>query len=55
MEMNHQRRQSTPRSYPLVLIGLKAVHVVGAPDAPGTQEFQQVDFHGGLHKNEVVV
>lgn len=41
-------------SYPLALIGLKAVHVVGASDAPGTQEFQQVDFHRSLHKDKVV-
>lgn len=42
-------------SYSLVLIGLETVHVVGASDAPGTQEFQQVDFHWGLHKDKVVV
>lgn len=39
----------------MALIGLKAVHVVGATDAPGTQKFQQVDLHGGLHKYKVVI
>lgn len=41
--------------YPENLVGLKAVHVVGASDAPGTEELQQVDFHRGLHKDKVVL
>lgn len=40
--------------YALALVGLKTVHIVGAPDAPGTQELQQVDLHGGLNKYKVV-
>jgi hypothetical protein len=36
------------------LIGLKAIHVVGASDAPGTQELK-VDFHRGLHEDNVVL
>lgn len=42
-------------SYSLALIGLKAVHVVGASDAPGAQELQQVDFHRSLHEDKIVV
>lgn len=42
-------------SYSLALIGLKTVHVVGASDAPRAQEFQQVDFHGGLDKYKIVL
>lgn len=41
-------------SYSLALIGLEAVHVVGASDAPCTQEFQQVDFHRRLNKYKIV-
>lgn len=40
--------------YALALIGLKTIHVVGATDAPSTQELQQVDLHRGLHKYKVV-
>ena len=42
-------------SHPKGLVGLEAVHIVGPPDAPGTQELQQVDLHGGLHKDKVVL
>lgn len=41
--------------YALTLVGLEAVHVVGAADAPRTQELQQVDLHRRLHKHEVVL
>lgn len=53
--LTSHRCWSTPSSYSLALVGLKAVHVVGATDAPGTQEFQKVDFHRSLHKDKVVV
>lgn len=42
-------------SYSLGLIGLEAVHVVGASDAPGAQELEQVDLHWCLHEDKVVV
>lgn len=48
-------KKSTLRSYSLFLIGLETVHVVGASDAPGAQELQQVDLHRGLHEDKVVV
>lgn len=41
--------------YSLALVGLEAVHVVGASDAPGTQELQQVDLHWGLHKHKIIL
>lgn len=43
----------TPHS--LALVGLEAVHVVGASDAPGAQELQQVDLHWGLHEHKIVL
>lgn len=54
-DADHNRYQSTLSSYSLALIGLETVHVVGAADAPSTQELQQVDFHRGLHEDKVVV
>ena len=42
-------------THPEGFVGLEAVHVVGPPDAPGTQELQQVDLHRRLHEDEVVV
>lgn len=43
-----------PHTYPHGLVGLKAVHVVGSPKAPGGEELEEVDFHWCLHKHNVV-
>lgn len=36
------------------LVGLKAVHVVGSPEAPGGEELEEVDLHRGFDKYDVV-
>lgn len=41
-------------TYALALVGLEAVHIVGASDAPGAQELEQIDFDRRLHEDEVV-
>lgn len=43
-----------PVAYPHGLVGLEAVHVVGSPQAPGGEELEQVDFHRGFNKHDVV-
>lgn len=43
-----------PVAYPHGLVGLEAVHVVGSPQAPGGEELEQVDFHRGFNKHNVV-
>jgi hypothetical protein len=42
-------------SYPDVLVGLEAVHVVGPSEAPGRQKLKQVNLHRLLHKHKVVL
>lgn len=41
-------------AHPHGLVGLEAVHVVGSPKTPGGEELEEVDFHWGLHKHNVV-
>ena len=41
-------------TYPHGFVGLKAIHVVGAPKSPGRKELEQVNFDWCLHKNNVV-
>jgi len=43
-----------PMPYPHGLVGLKAVHVVGSPEAPGGEELEEVDLHRGFDKYNVV-
>lgn len=42
-------------TYAFLLIRLKAVHIVGSSNTPGTQEFQEIDFNRCLHKDKVVL
>lgn len=41
-------------TYPHGLVGLKAVHVVGSPEAPGGEELEEVDLHRGFNKYDVI-
>lgn len=41
-------------TYPHGLVGLKAVHVIGSPEAPGGEELEEVDLHRGFNKYDVI-